>query len=217
MKTNRLQPTEELKPVAEVINSSITEFKAECLGGGGLDFPVKPRFGSFLKVGEPDAPLHIFAVTFNVLTGPLDNVHKPSALGLTRAQLQIEQPQVFSLLKTEVSACIVGHSQNGKIYTHLPPQPPDVHDFVFEAKGDEVALLTKDFEFLRHLAQITQVPDDELLSATIREACALAYGQDRLLERDFLVGAGRFLSNSYRADYDKLLSVLKKIRPSYQD
>ncbi|MBP7860490.1 hypothetical protein KA183_02320 [bacterium] len=217
MKTNRLQPTEELKPVAEVINSSITEFKAECLGGGGLDFPVKPRFGSFLKVGEPDAPLHIFAVAFNVLTGPLDNVHKPSALGLTRAQLQIEQPQVFSLLKTEVSACIVGHSQNGKIYTHLPPQPPDVHDFVFEAKGDEVALLTKDFEFLRHLAQITQVPDDELLSATIREACALAYGQDRLLERDFLVGAGRFLSNSYRADYDKLLSVLKKIRPSYQD
>ncbi len=217
MKTNRLQPTEDIKPVAEVINSSITEFKAECLGGGGLDFPQKPRFGSFLKVGEPQAAIHIFAVTFNVLTGPLDNVHKPSALGLTRAQLQEEQPQVFSLLKTEVSAAIVGHSQKGRIYTHLPPQPPDVHDFVFEATGEEVALLTKDFEFLRHLSQVTQVPDDELLSAAIREACVLAYSKDKLIERDFLVGAGRFLSNSFRADYDKLLSVLKKIRPTYQD
>lgn len=215
MKNNRLQPTEapSASRVAEVIASSITEFKAECLGGDGLDFPAKPRFGSFLRVGEPDAALHIYAVTFNVLTGPLDNVHKPQALGLTRAELQLEQPQVFSLLKTELNACIVGHGKNGKIYTHLPPQPPDVHDFVFQALPDEIARLTKDFEFLRHLGAVTQVPDDELLSASIREAGELAYKNNKPGAREFLIGAGRFLSNTYRADYDKLLSVLKKIRP----
>lgn len=214
MKINQSQQTEKTDiQVAEVISSSITEFKAQCFGGNGLEFPAKPRFGSFLKVGEPDNEIHIFAVTFNVLTGPIDNVHKPSALGLSRAQLQLEQPQVFSLLKTEVSACIVGHSKDNKIYTHLPPQPPDVHDFVFEAQAHEIEELTRDFEFLRHLCAVTEVPDDELIAASIREARSKAYAKNKMAEREFLVGAGRFLSNTYRADYDKLLSVLKKIRP----
>ncbi len=212
MKTNPLPPTE-IKPIAEIITSTITDFKAECVGADkGLDFPSKPSFGRFLKVGEPDAEVFIYAVVFNVITGPLDSVHKPSALGLTRSQLQLEQPQVFSLLKTELSAAIVGHSKNGKIYTHLPPQPPDVHDFVFEAQSAEVEVLTRDFEFIRHLSQVSQVPADELLAAAIREAKLIAYpkkGEDR----EFLVGAGRFLSNIFRNDYDKLLSVLKKIRP----
>ena len=195
-------------PVAEITASSITGFQAECLPGEGTpsDLPPKPRFGSFLRVESSDTS--IFAVAYNVITGPQDSVHKPSALGMTREELRLEQPHIFSLLKTEVHALLVGHGSDARIYQHLPPHPPDVHDFVYQATQEEIRELTSNFEFLRLLLNVSEIPSDELIAATIREA-HLALGKDPT----FLVEAGRALSNIMRSDYDRLLTILKKIRP----
>jgi hypothetical protein len=195
-------------PIAEITASTITGFQAECLPGEGVrsDLPPKPRFGSFLKVESTD--ISIFAVVYNVITGPQDAVHKTSALGMTREELRLEQPHIFSLLKTEVHALLVGHGSEEKVYQHLPPHPPDVHDFVYQATPEEIRDLTRDFEFLRLLSYVSAIPSDELIAATIREA-NVALGENNA----FLVEAGRALSGILRTDYDRLLTILKKIRP----
>jgi len=194
-------------PIAEITSSSITGFQAECRSPEGVpDLPSKPRFGSFLKVESQG--LAIYAVAYNVITGPQDSVHKPSALGLTREELRLEQPHIFSLLKTEVHALIVGYGSETQVFQHLPPHPPDVHDFVYQAAPDEIQQLTRNFDFLRLLSNVSAIPSDELISATIREAHVALGSQD-----EFLLAAGRALSDILRTDYDRLLTILRKIRP----
>jgi hypothetical protein len=58
------------------------------------------------------------------------------------------------------------------------------------------------------LSTISEVPSDELLAAAIREAY-----KARDCDYAFLVSAGQALSNLLRSDYDRLVCVLRKIRP----
>ena len=143
-------------PLAEVLTSSITGLTAETLPAlpeDGAAPKSKPRFGGFVKVESPENNIDIFAVVFDVVTNPPDSVHKPSALGMSRDQLRLEQPHIFALLKTHMQAAVIGYRENGNFLQHLPPQPAEVHDFVFEAQRTEVNMLTANFEFLRLLAQ----------------------------------------------------------------
>jgi hypothetical protein len=193
--------------IGEVLSSSITDVTAQSWSKEET-FQQNPRFGSFLKIDSRDTGLQIFAVVFNVVTRAPDSVHKPWALGLSREQLRLEQPHIFALLRTEIHGAIVGYEEKEKVFQHLPPYPPDVHDFVFPATADEVLALTENFDFLRLLLPVSAVPVDELLSATIREADQIRNG-----DYAFLVAAGQALSQLLHNDYDRLVSLLKKIRP----
>lgn len=197
-----------MQHLAEVISASITSLTAEA----GNSVTVKPRFGSFIRVDSPENALSLFAVVYDVITGPPDNVHKPSALGLSREQLREEQPHIFSLLKTQIHAQIVGFREEGKgeniIYQYLPPQPPEVHDFVYAAGVEETIALTEDFEFLRLLTQVNAPPADELIAAAIREAARARSQSER-----YLVEAGRAITQLFRSDYEHMLAVVRKIRP----
>ncbi len=202
-----------MKAIGEVLSSSITELVAECWqqqndSGFAPDLPERPRFGSFLRVTSADNALNIFAVVCDVSTGPHDSTHRPTALKMTRDQLRMEQPHIFALLRTEIYATVIGYS-NGAVYrTGLPPHPPEVHDFVYKAIDEEVAAITEDLDFVRLLSRVSRVPSDELIAATIREACSARGG-----DYDFLVQAGQSLAQTFRDDYDRLSSVLRKIRP----
>jgi hypothetical protein len=95
-----------------------------------------------------------------------------------------------------------------------------VHDFVFEAGPDEVNTLTADFEFLRLLAHINSVPTDELIAAAIRQAARARSTSDNEFENvdnslsdEYLVEAGRAISQLFRSDYDRMISIVKKIKP----
>lgn len=210
-KNNKTGVNTKTDALGEVVSSSITGLIAECWNmndADGLPSVQKPRFGSFLTIDSEDTELRIYAVVFNVITGPQDNMHRPSALGLTRERLKAEQPHIFSLLRTEVHAVTVGYKSGGIAYNHLPPQPPEVHDFVYQASNSEIQTLTEGFEFLRLLTTISSVPTDELLAASVREAY-----QARGNDYQFLIEAGQSLSHLLRSDYDRLLSVLRKIKP----
>lgn len=203
--------TKTSQPIAEIVSSTITGFHAQCLSHPdekGVTETPRPRFGSFLKVETGDSHIDVLAVVHDVVTGSPDAQHQPWALGMSREQLRAEQPHIFSLLRTEVHAVIVGYISGGRVYQHLPPLPPEVHDFVYEATADEIRRSTVDLEFLRLLLGVTTVPSDELIAACVREAFAA-----RDSDRDFLVEAGQALSHLFRADYDRLVAVLKKIRP----
>lgn len=200
------------KAVGEVISSSITDFITELWAKdrNGADMEImRPDFGSFLRVESIEEGIHAYAVVYNIVTGSYDAQHKPSALGLTRQELKLEQPHIFSLLQTQIHSSIIGYKQDGQFHLYLPPKPPQVHDFVFAADADEVALITEDQGFLRLLTNVLSVPTDELLAASIRQA-------ERCHKNGhaFLVDAGKALSHLIRDDYDRLVSLLKKIRPA---
>jgi hypothetical protein len=206
-KSSILDSKTRTSPLAEVISSSITTIVAQSLHDGEPSSSARPNFGSFIIVDSVNN-VSVIAVVHDVTTGSPDNVHRPSALGLSREQLRIEQPQIFALLRTEIQATIVGYVQAGKVFQHLPAQPPEVHDFVYGATPEAVLALTEEFDFLRLLASASTVAPDELLAATIREA----YGV-RQEDYQFLVRAGQALSQLFRQDYDRLVCVLRKIKP----
>jgi hypothetical protein len=202
-----------LEAIAEIVSASITSFTAESLRQDGewTSGFGQAGFGSFVSTRSSEGETQSIAVVHDMATEPIDGVHRTSAFGLDRAQLRLEQPQIFELLRTNLHATIVAHKRNGQIYPYLPPQPPALHDFVYICAADEVEAATSNFEFLRLLC-LKAGPADELLAAALREAY-LATGK----RPTFLQKGGQALSQIFRADYDRLISVLRKIKPTDVD
>lgn len=194
-----------LNALGEVMSSTITGFVAEAWADS--DVPL-PGFGGFVKAKSEEHGIEIIGVVYDVVTGPQDSLHKPTALRMTRQQLKLEQPHIFSLLRTELHVTVCAHRRAKSIITRLPPYPPMVHDFVYAPGKAELEQIGDNLDFLPLLARTSGVPQDELISACLRNIAAI-----RKDEYEFLVQAGRHLSQVYRDDYDMLTSVLKKIRP----
>ncbi|WP_204139147.1 HAS-barrel domain-containing protein [Halomicronema sp. CCY15110] len=196
--------------IAEVIETSTTEFLAQCLEPDSLDFAQMPPFGSWVKAADEDSGHQIYGVVYHATTSPLDSVHRATALGLSLAELREQQPQIFAMLKTEFRVAIVGFcpAGDGTIYQHLPPRPPQVHQAVYRCSAEEVVTFTEQLDFLRTLMDTRSAPVDGLIAAVIREVYQL-----RRLDRDWLVQAGRILNVQLKDDYDRLRTILSQIHP----
>jgi hypothetical protein len=221
--------------IAEVIETSTTEFLAQCLEPENLSFPAMPPFGSWVKAYDEESANQIYGVVYYATTSPLDSVHRARALGLSLDELREQQPQIFAMLKTEFRVAIVGFvpmearsagrrsnqngarngAQNGtgmvlsdRTYQHLPPRPPQVHQAVYRCDAHEVVSFTEELDWLRTLLQVSGVPTESLAAAAIREVYSL-----RDLDRDWLVRAGRMVSVLLKDDYDRLRMILAQIHP----
>ena len=194
-----------MNPLGEVMSSSIVGFVAEAWSD--VEVPL-PGFGGFVKACSPEHGFDIIGVVFDVITGPQDSQHKPTALKMTREQLKLRQPHIFSLLKTDLHVAVCAHKRGSSLLCRLPPYPPSVHDFVEPLSKAELAQMGDNLEFLSLLVRVSAVPQDELISSCLANIAAA-----RSDEYDFLVGAGRQLAQLYREDYDALTAVLNKIRP----
>ncbi|MEM9502763.1 MAG: HAS-barrel domain-containing protein [Cyanobacteria bacterium P01_E01_bin.43] len=196
--------------IAEVIETSTTEFLAQCLEPDSLSFAQMPPFGSWVKAADEDSGNQIFGVVYHATTSPLDSVHRATALGLSLAELREQQPQIFAMLKTEFRVAIVGFKPSGNeaVYQHLPPRPPQVHQAVYHCEPSEVVAFTEQLDFLRTLMDMRSAPVDGLIAAVIRQVYQL-----RQLDRDWLVQAGRILNVLLKDDYDRLRIILAQIHP----
>ncbi|MGB3300203.1 MAG: HAS-barrel domain-containing protein [Phormidesmis sp.] len=226
--------------IAEVIETSTTEFLAQCLEPDDLSFPAMPPFGSWVKAYDEASANQIYGVVYHATTSPLDSVHRARALGMSLDELREQQPQIFAMLKTEFRVAIVGfvpmeasrtsqRNANGngrgqgaatettvvrgmvlsdRIYQHLPPRPPQVHQAVYRCDANEVVSFTEELDWLRTLLQVSGVPTESLAAAAIREVYDL-----RDLDRDWLVRAGRMVSVLLKDDYDRLRMILAQIHP----
>ncbi|MEL6490257.1 MAG: HAS-barrel domain-containing protein [Cyanobacteria bacterium J06634_6] len=207
--------------IAEVIETSTTEFLAQCLEPEDLSFPAMPPFGSWVKAYDEEAANQIYGVVYHATTSPLDSVHRARALGMTLDELREQQPQIFAMLKTEFRVAIVGfvpmeksrrknvdRELSDRTYQHLPPRPPQVHQAVHRCDAQEVIRFTEELDWLRTLLQVSGVPTESLAAAAIREVYNL-----RDLDRDWLVRAGRMVSVLLKDDYDRLRMILSQIHP----
>ncbi|MDX2232500.1 MAG: hypothetical protein NW220_22910 [Leptolyngbyaceae cyanobacterium bins.349] len=204
--------------IAEVVETSTTEFLAQCLDSEELSLSTMPPFGSWVKAMEEDGGNLVYAVVYFASTTPIDSVHRARALGLSLQELREQQPQIFAMLKTEFRAAIAGFQPYqpsaqrpderfpGTIYQHLPPRPPQLHQAVYSCSSAEVIQFTEKLDFLRSLLQMPGVPVDALIAATLREVYQLRKG-----DRDWLVQAGRTLGILLKDDYDRLRAILNQI------
>lgn len=201
--------------IAEVVETSTTEFLAQCLEPDDLSFAVMPPFGSWVKSLDEESGNQIYAVVYHATTTPIDSVHRARALGMSLQELRDQQPQIFAMLKTEFRAAIAGfqprlgglsNGASATVYQHLPPRPPQVHQAVYYCEPEEVMNFSTNLDFLRTLLQVNGAPVDALVAAAIREIYQLRKG-----DRAWLVQAGRMLSLLLKDDYDRLRMILSQI------
>lgn len=198
--------------IAEVIETTTTEFLAQCLEPDDLSFPPMPPFGSWVKSQDEESGNQVYAVVYHATTMPIDSVHRARALGMSLADLREEQPQIFAMLKTEFRAAIIGFEQpktnnsNGAVYQYLPPRPPQIHQAVYRCEASAIIRFSEEMDFLRTLLTINGAPIDSLTAAAIREVFQL-----RKADREWLVKAGRTLSILLKDDYDRLKYILSQI------
>ncbi|MBW4613364.1 MAG: hypothetical protein KME21_08785 [Desmonostoc vinosum HA7617-LM4] len=201
--------------IAEVIETTTTEFLAQCLEPEDLSFPSMPPFGSWVCSLDEESGNQIYAVVYYATTMPIDSVHRARALGLSLQDLREEQPQIFAMLRTEFRAAIVGFKQssvisgaNPRVYQYLPPRPPQIHQAVYQCEAQAIIKFTDELDFLRTLLCVNGAPVESLAAAAIREVYQL-----RKADREWLIKAGRTLSVLLKDDYDRLRFILSQIHP----
>ena len=202
--------------IAEVVETSTTEYLAQCLEPETLNFPAMPPFGSWVKSSDDESGNQIYGVVYHATTSSIDSVHRARALGLSLPELREQQPQIFAMLKTEFRVAILGFQpgptgRRGNrpcqvVFQHLPPRPPQVHQAVYCCEPAEILHFSEQLDFLRTLLQVAGAPVEGLTAAAIR----IVY-QLRKADRDWLVKAGRALSLLLKDDYDRLRIILNQI------
>ena len=190
--------TTEVGHAGEVIESSTSYFTAQACELNGA-----PGFGTFVKTQTPTVS---YGLVYDSRTQSADANRKPTAYGMTEAELRREQPQIFELLKTEFDTVIVGHAGERGPLQILPPQPPGIHSFCYACSEKEVKALTENGDFVRTILGGSQMPNDELIIASVRNAWEV-----RGYDMAYLVKLGKELSRLIRDDYERLSSLIRRI------
>lgn len=204
--------------IAEVIETATTGFLAQSLDPEELTFPAMPPFGSWVKATDEESGNKVIGVVSFVTTSPIDSVHRAVALGLSLTELRDQQPQIFAMLKTEFRVAILGFEvssssgngrayNSGQIYQYLPPRPPQIHQAVYRCDSLEILRFSEELDFLRILLQVSDVPTEALVAATIREIYQLRNG-----DRQWLVKVGRNLNILLKDDYDRLRYIFSQVQ-----
>lgn len=191
--------------VGEVVEASTVEFAAQCYRLDGA-----PAFGTLVRTGEGD--LEIYAVVARVETGSIDAGRRVAPRGESERDeesLFANNPEIAALLRTELTALIVGYrTADGRTLQRLPPHPPRLHGFVRRCDDLEVRAFAEQLDFLGTLASTTaRVPVDELIGATLRHIVAARGGGN-----DYLVAAGKRLSGLVGNDVRRLSTILRCAR-----
>lgn len=184
--------------VGEVVESSTTELIAQACELHGA-----PSFGQFVRV-EAERP--VVGIVFNVFTHSIEPNRRPMAYGKTEAELRLEQPQIFELLRTEFQALVIGHLHGDDAVQVLPPQPARIHSFVYLCSAEQVRSFTRTDDYLRSILNTSKIPTDELVIAVLRHTVE---AHDRA--QSYLVQMGKELSRLLSDDYDRLSSIIRRV------
>jgi hypothetical protein len=196
--------TEEMQRVGEVIRSATSGFTAQC-----YELDRFPCLGGLVKTENSDT--QIYGIVFNATTCGIDPGRKPLARGkdeISEEALYKANPQIAKLLKSEFEALVVGYKSDDRVFHYLPPQPAPIHSFVYLCSTQEVTEFSRSFQFLNTiLNSAVTLPQEELIAATLR--------QMSLVHEDkhaFLVAAGKHLATVLSSDFNRLRTILERIK-----
>ncbi len=193
----------EAERVGEVIESSTTDFVAQC-----YELYELPPLGSLVKTREGE--LEQYAIVYYAATSSLEPGRRPIARGKDEEdeeELYRQNPQLLKLLRSEFSALVVGHKDNGRLYHYLPPKPARIHSFVYLCPPEEVREFSHSLGFLDTiLSSHLTISIEELISASLRQM-SRAYEDPH----QFLLKAGKQLSLKI-GEFRRLKTILERIK-----
>lgn len=196
--------TEEIERIGEVIESATSCFTAQC-----YELDRFPALGALVKT--QNSTRQIYGIVFNASTEGIDPGRKPLARGKDASSeeaLYEANPQIAKLLKSEFEALVVGYKEDDRVFHYLPPQPAPIHSFVYLCPARDVTEFSRSFEFLNTILNSSvTLPHEELIAATLRRM--------GLVQEDkhaFLVAAGKHLASTLSGDFNRLRTILERIR-----
>jgi hypothetical protein len=194
----------EMQRVGEVIRSSTSGFTAQC-----YELDRFPPLGGLVKT--KNAGSEIFAVVYNAATAGIDPGRKPLARGKdenSEEALYKASPQIAKLLKSDFEALVVGYREDDKIFQYLPPRPAPIHSFIYTCSDADMMQFGISFEFLNTiLNSAVSLPHEELIAAVLRHMSRVQ--EDK---HAFLVAAGKHLATTLSGDYNRLRTILERIK-----
>ncbi len=197
---------------AEVIYSTNEMIIAQCYKESSNEKTKKNNItqGAVVKVvSSYDNSYLAFGLVAKINNTSLDNIHKPSALGLNFNELAELQPQVYDLLRKELEIYLFAHKEKTtQIFNYPPTKPMMIHDFVHTASDDEILELTKSFPNIINLTRRKQLNID-LLFNLIMHGYSL-----RKHDKGYLINAGKELSLAFSDNVDSLMQLLKRLSQS---
>lgn len=191
--------------IGEIIESNTTRFVA-----GAYQLHQAPPFGALVRAEGRDG-CAAFGLVYNIETTSREMGGRALVRGregMYDDDIYLENPDLEVVLQTEFHTLIIGYCDGPTIRQHLPALPPPTHYSVHLCDADEVRRFTEQLQFCRTVLQAADVPQEELLAATLRQASA-AWPDARA----FLVHAGRSLAVLLRDDHARLLAIIERIRP----
>lgn len=195
---------EQQNRVGEVIEASTTGFTAQC-----YELYGSPPLGGLVKTG--DGTIEQYGIVFETITSGIEPGRRPVARGkdeATEEDVYKSNPQLLKLLRTEFSTLVVGYRQDEKIFHYLPPRPTRIHSFVRECDDSEIKEFSSSFDFLNIVLNSgIPVPAEEVVAASLR-TMSRVYDEPNT----FLVAAGKELAMLLGNEFNRLKSILAKIR-----
>lgn len=193
-----------MERVGEIIEAGTTGFVAQC-----YELYRSPPLGSLVKTADESVVL--YGIVYQATTSSLEPGRRPIARGkdeTDEAAVYNSNPQLGKLLRSEFDSLVVGHKENGKLFHYLPSRPARIHGFVYQCPDDEVREFGQSLDFLNILVNARlPVPAEEVTAAALRRMSLVFEDRQR-----FLVAAGKELAGLLGGEFNRLKSILGKIK-----
>lgn len=197
------------KPFSEVVLYTSEMIIAQCYKEPLPNETLKQSIiqGLFVKITSSyDTSFSAFGIITKINNTSLDNIHKPSALGLNPNELEVLQPQVYDLLRKELEIYLFAHSEKDQIHNYPPLKPLMVHDFVYKAPKEDILELTNDISNIISLTKRHNLKID-LLYEPIYQGYLV-----RNRDYNYLLKSGQELVLAYEDDLQSLTHLLKRLQ-----
>ena len=186
--------------VGEVMVSHTERVAAQC-----YRLHAAPPLGALVRIGSPP----VYGVVREIWHEPLDPGRPlaPRGAGLeSEDDIYAANPQLPTMLTTRFAATVIGYGNGPEMRPGLPPQPPNLHAFVFLGDAGEIAAFAAELRWLGLLLADRSPAADAALAGFLR--CAAGTMTDR---RAFLLHAGRRLAAELAAEPQRLQSLLREL------
>ena len=193
--------------IGEVVSTSIAEFEAQC-----PRLHEAPPLGALVQV-QIEEDFLLFGIVAGCSTDGVDAGARPvprGREGLEDAEIYREHPDLAFVLRTCFRALVVGFQRDGTMFHYLPPRAAPIHYSVHLCPRGETELFSRRLDYFRIVLDSPNLPNEEVLAAHIRVIAANLPEPSRA----FTVKAGKEVATLLRGDHQRLVAILKRIRPA---
>jgi hypothetical protein len=195
--------SERVGAVGRIVVASVDAIEAECLPGCS-----PPPVGALLITLDGDPPA--YAAVTDIRTAGVDPSRPVVPHGGADEDLETvlhRNPHLPMLLRVSFNAPIIAHGPPMSPRHFLPEAPPPLLARVAVCGAEQIARFVEDLEFLDPLVR-SGAEHDEMIAWFLRRAAdASADGPA------FLLAAGRRLVSLLGDEPERLVTILRRIRP----